>query len=480
MFEHLDPAAIVALYDKLCVGIYILDSEGTILFVNDTMVTMTGIPRDKMIGYSIFTRRNFQPSATELVQNKKQTVSLYQTIKAQERTYRQLITSIPVFDEHGEIKYIIAVNEELSSLTRRMGSAAALDQSRLELSIPPDVDGEEEEPGKELVARSPQMRAIVQLMRRIADVEASVLIEGESGTGKEVIATTLHKSGARADKKMVEINCAALPEQLLEAELFGYVKGAFTGAAPGGKPGLIQEADGGILFLDEINSLPMSIQGKLLRVLETKRVRRLGAVEETEVDFRLIAAANRSLQKLCAEGRFREDLYYRLNVIPIRVPPLRERREDILPLADQFLKEFRKLYGRAPRVSPEVERQLEAYSWPGNVRELRNLVERMVVSGEYGAEEIHRIPEEMFGAARQEPAERSLPSVIVLDQRGPEENALPGEEFSLESYMNATEERLLRGLAEKCRTVSEMAAVLKIDRTNVGRKLKRYGITLRK
>ena len=293
MFEHLDPAAIVALYDKLYVGIYILDSEGTILFVNDTMVTMTGIPRDKMIGYSIFTRRNFQPSATELVQNKKQTVSLYQTIKAQERTYRQLITSIPVFDEHGEIKYIIAVNEELSSLTRRMGSAAALDQSRLELSIPPDVDGEEEEPGKELVARSPQMRAIVQLMRRIADVEASVLIEGESGTGKEVIATTLHKSGARADKKMVEINCAALPEQLLEAELFGYVKGAFTGAAPGGKPGLIQEADGGILFLDEINSLPMSIQGKLLRVLETKRVRRLGAVEETEVDFRLIAAANR-------------------------------------------------------------------------------------------------------------------------------------------------------------------------------------------
>ena len=130
MFEHLDPAAIVALYDKLYVGIYILDSEGTILFVNDTMVTMTGIPRDKMIGYSIFTRRNFQPSATELVQHKKQTVSLYQTIKAQERTYRQLITSIPVFDEHGEIKYIIAVNEELSSLTRRMGSAAALDQSR--------------------------------------------------------------------------------------------------------------------------------------------------------------------------------------------------------------------------------------------------------------------------------------------------------------------------------------------------------------
>lgn len=474
MFEHLDAAGIVALYDKLHVGIYILDGNGIILFVNDTMVTMTGIPRDKLVGYSIFTERNFQPSATEMVQRQKQTVSLYQTITSRGRTYRQLITSIPVFDEHGQIKYIIAANEEVGSLTARLSSAAALEQSSLELSIPVEMPS-----GRELTAHSPQMRAIVQLVRRVAGVEASVLIEGESGTGKEVVATTIHKSGARAEKKLVEINCAALPEQLLEAELFGYVKGAFTGADPGGKPGLIQEADGGTLFLDEINSLPIAIQGKLLRVLETKRVRRLGAVEEKEVDFRLIAAANRSLQKLCAEGRFREDLYYRLNVIPIRVPPLRERKEDIVPMARQFLTEFQVLYGRPLRMSAQAEQQLTAYDWPGNVRELRNFIERMIVSGEYGDEEIRRIPEEMFGSVQRENPRRGAPSVIVLDQQGAE-NILPTEEFSLEAYMNGAEERLLRSLAQKCRTVSEMAAVLKIDRTNVGRKLKRYGISLKK
>lgn len=197
------------------------------------------------------------------------------------------------------------------------------------------------------------MRALLDMAKQVAGVDSTILISGETGTGKEVLANFIHRHSHRADRPMVEINCAALPENLLEAELFGYEKGAFTGALNTGKPGMVEEANGGTLFLDEINSLPLALQGKLLRVLESHKSKRLGAVSEREIDFRLLAATNQDLKTCVEKGSFRADLYYRLNVIPLEIPPLRNRREDIIPLALFFLDHFCKNMG-APRCLPKV------------------------------------------------------------------------------------------------------------------------------
>ncbi len=196
----------------------------------------------------------------------------------------------------------------------------------------------------------------------------------------------------RKEKEMVSINCASLPETLLEAELFGYVKGAFTGASDAGKEGLIEIAEGGILFLDEINSLPLATQGKFLRILETKMVKRVGSTKQKYIDFKLIAATNSNLKDLVDENKFRKDLYYRLNVITINIPPLRERREDIIPLADYFIKYYCNKYGREKKFSAKMYDKLVEYEWPGNVRELKNFIERIILMSSNSVLEIEDIP----------------------------------------------------------------------------------------
>jgi two-component system, NtrC family, response regulator HydG len=223
-----------------------------------------------------------------------------------------------------------------------------------------------------VIAESEAMRRIFQQALRVAETDSTVLLSGESGSGKEVIAGAIHQASSRADRPMVVLNCAAVPAELLESELFGHVKGAFTGAETP-REGRFAEADGGTLFLDEIGELPVQLQPKLLRVLETGVFRPVGGDREKKVDTRVIAATNRDLRAETDAGGFREDLYYRLNVFPIEVPPLRERREDILPLADHFLHATRK------RLSPAAQRRILAHHWPGNVRELRNALERAAI-----------------------------------------------------------------------------------------------------
>ena len=231
-----------------------------------------------------------------------------------------------------------------------------------------------------LTGSSPAMERVYQLVRRIAPTPATVLIEGESGTGKELVAKALHDLSSRKDKSFVAVECSAFSGDLLKSELFGYVAGTFTGGLKEGKKGCIESAAGGTLFLDEIGEIDMPTQIALLRTLQTKSVRRLGASEETPVDFRLVAATNKNLKEMVAEGKFREDLFFRLNVIPIDLPPLRERPGDIALLASRFLKEFAKEYASGVRgFEQDALSALERYPWPGNVRELRNVIERMVV-----------------------------------------------------------------------------------------------------
>ena len=229
----------------------------------------------------------------------------------------------------------------------------------------------------QLLGKSRAMQKVFELIGKIHSVRTSVLVTGESGTGKELVARALHSEGNRAKLPFVAVNCGAIPEELMESELFGHRKGAFTGAVAD-QPGLFQEAGGGTLFLDEIGELSLGLQVKLLRALQERRVKAVGATEELEVDVRVIAATNRDLEAEVARGAFRADLYYRLNVIEVRLPPLRHRREDIPLLAEHFLRKFGVEHGRTPRMSAEVMRRLESYDYPGNVRELENLVERAV------------------------------------------------------------------------------------------------------
>ena len=252
-----------------------------------------------------------------------------------------------------------------------------------------------------IVGRSKQIMEVIEIVHKVAPTDATVLLRGESGVGKELFARAIHYLSKRSDKPFVAVNCAAIPESLLEAELFGYEKGAFTGAYTS-KKGKFELANGGTIFLDEIGDMPLNLQVKLLRVLQEKEIERLGGSKPIKVDVRIIAATNRNLEELIKQGKFREDLYYRLNVVPVFIPPLRERKEDIPPLVWHFVENFSKEYKKNIKVSSEVMEAFLNYDWPGNVRELQNVIERMVILDTDGVLTAEDLPEEIRNFKRKE------------------------------------------------------------------------------
>ena len=284
-----------------------------------------------------------------------------------------------------------------------------------------------------IIGKSAKMQAVFALVERVARTGSTVLIQGESGTGKELIARALHFASPRSGRRFLSINCGAMPENLLESELFGHERGAFTGAVKE-KKGLFHEADGGTLFLDEIGETSTSMQVKLLRVLQEKVVRKVGGTSEEPVDVRIIAATNQDLEERIASGDFREDLYYRINVIPVRLPPLRERRDDIPLLVDYFLDKSAREIGVEPkRISVEAMRVLESYHWPGNVRELENVVERTLALAT--GDTIRR---------------DDLPPHLAAGRRpGPSDVELPDEGLDLEAYLDGVRARLMRQALER-------------------------------
>lgn len=264
-----------------------------------------------------------------------------------------------------------------------------------------------------VVGNNPQMRRVVEIARQIAPTNTTVLITGESGTGKELIARAIHNNSPRRHRNFVALNCAALSEGILESELFGHEKGAFTGAAAL-RRGRFEYADGGTLFLDEVGDMPMSTQIKLLRVLEDGEIMRVGSNDPIRVDVRLISATNRDLNAAIAEKAFREDLYFRLKVVTLALPPLRERAEDIALLADYFMKEFSRQHGKTiTALSPAALQALQAYTWPGNVRELRNAVETMVALAQGNTLDVQQLPPEIPGAVRPGPSAASLGTMTL-------------------------------------------------------------------
>ncbi len=268
-----------------------------------------------------------------------------------------------------------------------------------------------------LVARSRAMAEVQDLARKVAGSRASVLLLGESGTGKTLIARILHEMSPRGDGPFVKLNCAAIPDNLLEAELFGYEKGAFTGAERA-KPGRVEDADGGTLFLDEVGELPLLLQAKLLRFLQDREFERLGSTRTRKVDVRIVAATNRDLAEAVAEGLFREDLFYRLNVFPIVVPPLRDRPADVPLLLDHFLAKFGAEYGKTLRLGGKARRALLEYRWPGNVREMENLIERLAILNDGGEIELRDLPPHVVAAGlQQERRPEELPPLKEMERR---------------------------------------------------------------
>lgn len=325
-----------------------------------------------------------------------------------------------------------------------------------------------------LIGNSPQMQKVCDLIEKIADTESTVLISGESGTGKEVVAKTIHYNSSRAQNAFVPLNCGAIPKDLLESELFGHEKGAFTGAIST-RVGRFELADGGTIFLDEIGELHPSLQVKLLRVLQEREFERVGGMKTVKVDVRILAATNRDLEQATKEGNFREDLFYRLSVIPLHIPPLRDRKEDIPLLLEHFMSSFAKKKKKdVLKVAAEAMDCLKLYAWPGNVRELENLVERMVILDEDGVIKTDDLPERF--APLLGPGGNCGDGKVSPPGGSPVLN-LPEEGVDLNAMVDDMERKLILQALEKSGGVKKKAAeLLGLNRTTLLEKLKKKGI----
>ncbi len=455
MLEHVEglrEREMEAVIESSFDGLYITDGQANTLRLNQGFERIMGITKEQCVGRNmaeLVEEGVFSRSGTLLALEKQEPVTITLVASTGKEA---LVTSTPIFDESGNIMLVVTnVRDitELNDLQRRLDHVEELRQlyetelQQLKLAS-----------SRRLVANSPQMRELLNLALRVAAVDSTVLVHGESGVGKELVAELIHSNSKRKDQPFIKINCGAIPETLLESELFGYEAGAFTGASKTGKIGLFELAAGGILFLDEIGELPLNLQVKLLRVLQDREIVRIGGGQPIKVDTRILAGTNRNLQEMVDLKQFRLDLYYRLNVIPIRVPPLRERKEDIPVLANHFLNIFCGKYAMTKRLDRKVMDFLVENLWPGNVRELENLIERLVVTS----------PGVLIGV-------EDLPAHFTNKVASGDCELVP-----LREAVEKTERELLQKAFRLCRSTYEVARVLDINQSTVVRKAAKYGI----
>jgi transcriptional regulator with PAS, ATPase and Fis domain len=387
-------------------------------------------------------------------------VSMLQYVKKTKKSL--LVTGTPVFNDNGELTLIVlnerdmtelnAVREqiELSRMVTEKYKDELLEMNLLELKR------------QDVVSESSQMREVLRVALKLARIGASnILILGESGTGKGLLAKFIHKNKDDAKDPFISINCAALPESLLEAELFGYEKGAFTGASDQGKAGLFELAQGGSLFLDEIGDLPLSVQAKLLKYLDDQKIMRLGSTKTTKIDCTIMAATNRDLERLVEQKLFRQDLFYRLETFTIKIPALRERPEDVFELINHFLAKYNREYGLKRRISQAGLEALLAYPFPGNVRELKNILKRAVVMSESD------LLDETVIRSQSSCVKRCEASTF---------NGKSGQSFS--EKILSLERNLLQEAMARCRSTREMAAFLATSQPTVVRKMKKHGLSV--
>ncbi|PFJ97529.1 Fis family transcriptional regulator [Bacillus cereus] len=372
-------AILSSIYDEILV----VNHKGELIRYSETVINdFWGSNLKDLLGKNLLDLEKkglFSPSVTRLVLEKQKKVSVVQETKSGRKI---LAVGNPVFNENGELHRIIIASRDITEATRLKTELHEIKKISEQYKKELDDFKNKDRFLKKLIYCSPKMEQIINQAKKIANFSSNVLISGESGVGKEVIAQAIHQLGNRSSKPFLKLNCGAIPETLLESELFGYTKGAFTGADKNGKEGYFKRADQGILFLDEIGEMPLHLQVKLLRVLQEQEVIPIGSTTPMKINVQIIAATNKSLEKMVESGTFREDLFYRLNVIPLRVPSLRERMEDVPVLAFHFLQQLNEKYNKNYHLTPDALNLLEFYSWPGNVRELQNMIERLVVSAD--------------------------------------------------------------------------------------------------
>ncbi|RQD72627.1 MAG: CBS domain-containing protein [Tindallia sp. MSAO_Bac2] len=429
----------------------ILNGEGITVRVNKEFENITGISREKVTGVNVRTMEEkgyYNPSIGLLILKEKRKLSIIQKFETNKEA---LVTAVPVFDENKNVFRIIinAINiEELNIINKYFNQ-----QNESVKSNKPTKK-------ESFISKSESMNSILQLSNDIKNVDSTILISGESGVGKGMVARYIHDTGQRKRQRMIEVNCGALPESLLESELLGYESGAFSGAKKGGKPGLIEMADKGTLLLDEIGEMPLHLQVKLLQVIQDKKIMRVGGNQPIEVDVRIIAATNKDLYKMVQKGTFRLDLYYRLNVIPVYIPPLRERQEDINYLIDFFLEKYNNKYNKNVAVSDGFKQSMIYYEWPGNVRELENSMERLVVTSP--SKLIEESDEQYFFVNNLTPNKFS------------HANNEPQKHINLEDAVNQLEKKLIERAYQEYGNSYKVAEALGISQATAYRKIKKY------
>ena len=411
LLEILSPENNLVLADDMMVS----DGNGIILRVSETYEKNFGFAHDSIVGKSAFDLEadgTFTPCITAEVIRRRKKISATQTIN---HTHKNVMTvGIPLFDANGELKYAVCFNtvsmEQINSIQRNYRRM----QDSLQHYSQEIAELRTRATSTNLLFKSAPMQRLWTLMQNTANTRANILITGETGVGKSAIAKAIHKMSNRANGPFIEVNCAVLHENLIESELFGYEKGAFTGASSSGKIGKIELANHGTLFLDEVGELSLNMQAKLLHVLQNRSFIRVGGNEPVQVDIRVIAATNCDLEEMVQQKRFREDLYYRLNVMPIHIPPLRKRKNDIIPLAQHFLDYYNQKYDFHRKLSPATCFALLNYRWEGNVRQLKNSIEQATIITDTDLIQPESLPMNVAGPepVQDAPAEAGLNEML--------------------------------------------------------------------
>jgi PAS domain S-box-containing protein len=438
-------------------GIYITDGDANTIFINRSYEVITGLSRAAMLGKNMRELQDakiIDTSGSLLVLQTRTSITLEQKFSTGKHA---LITSTPFFDERGNIEMVITSVRDVTELYRLKKQLTKNEEvtrkQQMELE---HLKKTFAVPGNDFITNDAVMLQKLLQANKVAKQDTIVLLLGETGVGKEVFANYIYRNSARSNERFIKINCGSIAVNLAESELFGYESGSFTGASPGGKPGLFEVANKGTIFLDEIGELPLDMQVKLLRVIQEKEILRVGSAKPRKIDVRIIAATNRDLDDMTAKRQFRNDLLYRINVFPITIPPLRERLSDILPLARAILEEFGKGRGGKKEFSPDAELALMGYHWPGNIRELRNVIERAVILNEGGD---------------------IVPEDLAITKPGPwyfHETGSPMKPIDLKEFLEKIESIYIQRAYEKYRNIRRAAAHLSMDPATYLRKLKKY------
>ncbi len=441
--------------DSIDDGIFVIDLNGRIIKVNKAVEKNGGKSKAELQGRSIYELVNegyCDRFVSETVIEKKEKITIVQKVDDEKEI---LVTGIPCFKD-GEINMVVACERDISELVELREKLTEAKRLNLEYKKEIEKLKVKEKKISYLIYHSETIGKIINTIKRAANLDTTVLLYGESGVGKEVFAKFIHECGNRMSKPFIRINCGAISESLIESELFGYAEGAFTGASKKGKKGFFEMANGGTIFLDEISELPTCLQSKMLRAIQEKEITPVGGTKPISLDLKIVVATNKKLEKLVEEGKFREDLYYRLAVMQIEIPPLRDRREDIVPLSLYFLEKFNNKFHMKKNFSLDVLSYFKNNKWPGNVRQLENYIEQLMIV----SEEDHITMKSLSGL------EEGNKKVTILRKDGK----------GLTEQIEALEREILLDAFTQCKDTGEVAQILKTTRSTINRKLAKHNI----